>query len=61
LLVGERPTTRKQRARRWSEWNSVKRALISDIHSNLEGLEAVLSDIRSQGIDEIFCLGDIIG
>lgn len=40
---------------------SVKRALISDIHSNLEGLEAVLSDIRSQGIDEIFCLGDIIG
>jgi predicted phosphodiesterase len=39
----------------------VKRALISDIHSNLEGLEAVLADIREQGIKEIYCLGDIIG
>ncbi len=39
----------------------MKRALISDIHSNLEGLEAVLADIRAQGITEIFCLGDIIG
>ena len=28
----------------------VKRALISDIHSNLESLEAVLADIRAQGI-----------
>jgi predicted phosphodiesterase len=39
----------------------VKRALISDIHSNLEGLEAVLADIRAQGVEEIYCLGDIIG
>jgi predicted phosphodiesterase len=39
----------------------VKRALISDIHSNLEGLEAVLEDIRQQEIDEIYCLGDIVG
>jgi len=39
----------------------VKRALISDIHSNLEGLEAVLEDIDKQGISEIYCLGDIIG
>ncbi len=39
----------------------MKRALISDIHSNLEGLEAVLADIRQQGINEIYCLGDIIG
>jgi len=39
----------------------VKRAIISDIHSNLEGLEAVLADIQSQGIDEIFCLGDVVG
>ena len=40
---------------------AVKRALISDIHSNLEGLEAVLQDIRQQKINEIYCLGDIIG
>jgi predicted phosphodiesterase len=35
--------------------------LISDIHGNYEALEVVLDDIRSQGITEIFCLGDIIG
>ncbi len=39
----------------------MKRALISDIHGNLEGLQAVLADIKAQGIDEIYCLGDIIG
>ncbi len=39
----------------------MKRAIISDVHSNLEGLEAVLADIDSQGITEIYCLGDIIG
>jgi diadenosine tetraphosphatase ApaH/serine/threonine PP2A family protein phosphatase len=39
----------------------VKRAVISDIHSNLEGLQAVLADIASQGIEEIYCLGDIVG
>jgi len=39
----------------------VRRALISDIHGNLEALEVVLDDIKSQGITEIFCLGDIIG
>lgn len=38
------------------------RALISDIHGNLEALEAVLADIDQQSnIDEIFCLGDIVG
>jgi predicted phosphodiesterase len=39
----------------------VKRALISDIHSNREALNAVLEDIRSQGVSEIYCLGDVIG
>lgn len=39
----------------------MKRALISDIHSNIEALEAVLADIRAQGIDEVFCLGDLVG
>ncbi len=36
-------------------------ALLSDIHSNLEALQVVLQDIQSQGIREIYCLGDIIG
>jgi predicted phosphodiesterase len=40
---------------------AVRRALISDIHGNLEALEVVLDDIHSLGVEEIFCLGDIIG
>lgn len=39
----------------------MKRALISDIHSNLEALEAVLADIQSQEISEVYCLGDLVG
>jgi len=38
-----------------------KTALISDIHGNIDALEAVLSDIDQQGITEILCLGDIVG
>ena len=38
-----------------------KRAIISDIHGNLEALETVLADIEEQGIEEIYCLGDVIG
>jgi diadenosine tetraphosphatase ApaH/serine/threonine PP2A family protein phosphatase len=38
-----------------------KVALISDLHSNIEALEAVLKDISSQGVDNVFCLGDLIG
>jgi predicted phosphodiesterase len=38
-----------------------KRAIISDIHGNLEAMEAVLEDIRRQGIESIYCLGDIVG
>jgi diadenosine tetraphosphatase ApaH/serine/threonine PP2A family protein phosphatase len=37
------------------------KAIISDIHSNLEALQAVLKDIEAQGITEIYCLGDVIG
>jgi predicted phosphodiesterase len=39
----------------------LKRAIISDIHGNLEALTAVLTDIGAQGVSEIFCLGDIVG
>ncbi len=37
------------------------RAIISDIHSNTEAFEVVLEDIRKHGIEDIICLGDIIG
>jgi predicted phosphodiesterase len=36
-------------------------AIISDIHANLEALEAVLREIRSERIGTIVCLGDIVG
>ncbi len=39
----------------------MRTAIISDIHGNLEALSAVLYDIESMNIDEIVCLGDIIG
>lgn len=35
-------------------------ALITDIHGNLEALESILEDIKTQDIDEIICLGDTI-
>ncbi len=38
-----------------------KVALISDLHSNIEALEKVLLDIQEQGVEEIICLGDLIG
>jgi len=36
-------------------------AIISDIHSNIEALSAVLADIDKRGIKTIYCLGDILG
>jgi diadenosine tetraphosphatase ApaH/serine/threonine PP2A family protein phosphatase len=37
------------------------KAIISDIHSNHEALQAVLKDIEAQGVKTIYCLGDVIG
>jgi diadenosine tetraphosphatase ApaH/serine/threonine PP2A family protein phosphatase len=36
-------------------------ALLSDIHSNLPALEAVLADIGAAEVDETWCLGDVVG
>ena len=44
-----------------SRTNHDKFAIISDIHSNLEALQAVLADIEERGIKEIVCLGDVVG
>ena len=36
--------------------------IVSDIHSNLEALEAVIADAQSRsGFDQIWCLGDSVG
>lgn len=39
----------------------MKRAIVSDIHANLEAFQAVLADIEQQGVDSTYCLGDVIG
>ena len=36
-------------------------AVISDIHSNLPALNAVLEDVRREDPEEIWCLGDLVG
>lgn len=36
-------------------------AILSDIHSNLPALEAVLDALASESIDQYLCLGDIVG
>ncbi len=39
----------------------VRYAIISDIHANLEALQAVIKDMENQRIDKTICLGDIVG
>ena len=36
-------------------------ALLSDVHGNLPAFEAVLEDVRDEDVDEIWCLGDLVG
>jgi diadenosine tetraphosphatase ApaH/serine/threonine PP2A family protein phosphatase len=36
-------------------------ALISDIHGNFPALEAVLAATGKQGVDAVWCLGDVVG
>ena len=36
-------------------------AIFSDIHGNLQALNATLADIAAQKPDAIYCLGDLVG
>ena len=36
-------------------------AILSDIHSNLDALEAVTAELDAAGIDNVVCLGDVVG
>ncbi len=36
-------------------------AIISDIHSNLEALNTVFGVIDAEAVDEVVCLGDVVG
>lgn len=35
--------------------------VISDVHANLQALEAVLADASRAGFDRVLCLGDLVG
>lgn len=37
----------------------MKIAIISDIHGNMQALESVLTDIKKEKCEKIFCLGDL--
>jgi predicted phosphodiesterase len=36
-------------------------AVVSDIHANLHAFEAVLAAIDREGVDAVWCLGDLVG
>ena len=36
-------------------------AIFGDVHANLEALNAVLDDCRSQGVTDFLCTGDVVG
>jgi len=36
-------------------------AVVSDVHGNLRALEAVLASADAAGVDEVWCLGDVVG
>ena len=38
-----------------------KIVVISDIHGNYPALKTVLDDIDADGIEDVICLGDIVG
>jgi diadenosine tetraphosphatase ApaH/serine/threonine PP2A family protein phosphatase len=39
----------------------LRAAVLSDIHSNRQALEAVLAAVDDGGFDEVWCLGDMVG
>jgi predicted phosphodiesterase len=39
----------------------MKVAIISDIHGNRQAFEAVLNDIADDSVEEVWCLGDLVG
>ncbi len=48
-------------SRIWYRGSSMKYAILGDIHSNLEGLQAVLKDAEEQEVTHFACLGDLVG
>jgi len=36
-------------------------AVLSDVHGNLEALQAIMADLEARGVEKIVCLGDVVG
>ena len=36
-------------------------AMLSDVHGNLPAFEAVLGDVEAESVEEVWCLGDLVG
>lgn len=39
----------------------MKTGIISDIHGNYPALRAVLEDAEKEGVNQLYCLGDLVG
>jgi diadenosine tetraphosphatase ApaH/serine/threonine PP2A family protein phosphatase len=39
----------------------VRTAILSDVHGNLEALEAVLEHLSGESVERVVCLGDLVG
>ena len=39
----------------------MRAAIVSDIHGNRHAFDAVLADAGAAGVDEVWCLGDLVG
>jgi diadenosine tetraphosphatase ApaH/serine/threonine PP2A family protein phosphatase len=57
MISGHRMETAGGRVR----WSALRVAVITDIHANLPALEAVLTSAERRRMDEIWCLGDVVG
>ena len=54
--------TRERNLRLKERYQPIRRmAIVSDIHGNLEALEAVIADLKTQDCQSIVCLGDTVG
>ena len=39
----------------------MRTAIVSDVHANLQALEAVLEQVDAEQCDALWCLGDLVG
>jgi diadenosine tetraphosphatase ApaH/serine/threonine PP2A family protein phosphatase len=39
----------------------VRYGVIGDVHGNLQALEAVLADLTQAGVEQVLCVGDVVG